>query len=108
MKTKHTKAPWLTENNFVYALNNNNENIFYLSVQAGWGDRTKKVALRTSPEELEANARLIAAAPDLLEALKLAKAWMSSAGVDSADLEGYRINKQFIVDTIAKAEGDTK
>jgi hypothetical protein len=45
---------------------------------------------------------------DLLEALKLAKAWMSSAGVDSADMEGYRINKQFIVDTIAKAEGDTK
>ena len=60
--SNHTPAPWLlfdTDKRFVYALNEYGTNVFQAHV---CGPNTKM-------EELEANARLIAAAPELLEAL---------------------------------------
>ncbi len=47
--------------------------------------------------EAEANARLIASAPDLLEALRMAKVWL--------DFDG-RFDMQGINAAIAKAEGN--
>jgi hypothetical protein len=60
----YTPGPWLLEPRFVYALNRHQINRFSLMIQSGYADEG-----RTSNEELEANARLIAAAPELYEAL---------------------------------------
>lgn len=60
---RHTPAKWLCDGRTVYALHGMPErNRFFCQVQAGRIDDA-------GIEELQANARLIAAAPDLLEAL---------------------------------------
>lgn len=62
MTTNHTPAPWLLAENderFVYALKQGS-NRFYAHVQGP----------HAPLEELKANGRLIAAAPELLEALQ--------------------------------------
>jgi len=70
----HTPSPWLIADDsyqtFVYALNENGTNRFDLSVRRGYERQPKHgEGSRTITEEIQANARLIAAAPDLLEAL---------------------------------------
>ena len=70
----HTPAPWLVVEGkpFVYALNANGFNRWSLNIQADW---------RACPEaELMANAHLIAAAPDLLAALREATEIIESEG----------------------------
>lgn len=65
---KHTPGPWLLQDRTVYALNDERipVNRFTASVDSGWlHDKA-----RVSREEVDANARLIAAAPELLEALE--------------------------------------
>jgi hypothetical protein len=66
MKTKHTKGPWLIAPSdgrfFVYALNDEGTNAFHASVSPG------HIPHYDDEETQKANARLIAAAPDLLEA----------------------------------------
>jgi len=72
METKHTLGPWLRDGNMIYSL-----------MHAGWrkGEELFKNRFhayvqsdRECPdEEHEANVKLIAAAPDLLEALKEAR-----------------------------------
>lgn len=66
-----TPGPWEVDGNTVYALES-----------AGWHRGVERMqnrfsalvqSPRTSSSELEANARLIAAAPDLLEALEMAR-----------------------------------
>lgn len=67
--SRHTPGPWLREGNTVYAL-----------MHAGWrkgGEQFKnrfsayvQADRECSDDEHEANARLIAAAPELLEALR--------------------------------------
>jgi hypothetical protein len=67
--TKHTPGPWLiskNDNAFFYALNNSGVNRFSAYVSAGL-DNTLE---RTHLSEIYANVHLIAAAPDLLDALK--------------------------------------
>lgn len=62
MTTKHTPAPWqIDDKTFVYALGPGGTNKFFLSVQAAGPERIGE------PEK-EANACLIAAAPELLAA----------------------------------------
>jgi len=75
----HTPGPWLIQNTTVYALMHDSykkdveqfRNRFYASVQK---DR------ECTEEEATANARLIAAAPELLE---FAKEWLSRQGTDA-------------------------
>jgi hypothetical protein len=50
-------------------------------------------------EEAEANARLIAAAPEMLEALKIAKHYMEGDSDDDIEQEDYA----FLTGVIAKA-----
>lgn len=71
----HTPGPWLraSDGTMVYALDENSEvNRFAVQMSGGYTIYTRRqrdAALnRTSQSELVANARLIAAAPDLLEA----------------------------------------
>jgi len=58
-ETMHTPGPWLRSGNTVYALNPDGFNRFCAQVQDA----------HTPNHELEANARLMAAAPKLLSAL---------------------------------------
>lgn len=65
--TKHTPGPWKHDNNTVYSLHLRNgkpSNRFYASIYVDF-------AYGVSAKEGEANARLMAAAPELLEALQM-------------------------------------
>jgi len=69
--SKHTPGPWLIDGTedgftFVYALNQQGYNRMSAHVQSGYISPMEKASIK----EMEANARLIAAAPDLLESLK--------------------------------------
>lgn len=73
--SNHTPGPWKVGNDeaFVYALNSAGTNRIFFRVQQGWiteGSRNTADDKRTSQKELMASARLAAAAPELLEALK--------------------------------------
>jgi hypothetical protein len=68
--TEPTPGPWLRDGTTVYALNNIGVNRFDATVQPGWRDTDEGV--RTPKQELEANAMLMHAAPDLLDATKQA------------------------------------
>lgn len=66
-KTTHTPGPWLIAGGTtVYALNAHGYNRFSAQVQRGYADSKWPI----EAEEMEANTRLIAAAPELLDALK--------------------------------------
>lgn len=71
----HTPAPWLLAetSGFVYALNDDGTNRFHFSIQAGHTQQSRHTSIRTSAEEVNANAKLIAAAPELLDALRAAQ-----------------------------------
>lgn len=78
--SKHTPGPWLIADNgtFVYALGNGGTNVFWADVQSAGSERAFL-------SEKRANARLIAAAPELLEALtdalKYYDAWLANTDV---------------------------
>ncbi|MDE9773729.1 hypothetical protein OS049_07755 [Pseudomonas aeruginosa] len=58
--SKHTPGPWYRDGTTVYALNPQNFNRFSAQIHGA----------HTPQSELEAVARLVAAAPELLEALQ--------------------------------------
>lgn len=72
MSTKPTPGPWLISSEdraFVYALGDEGTNSFWAHVLTAGPERVSR-------EECAANARLIASAPDLLEALQaVVAAW---------------------------------
>jgi hypothetical protein len=70
-----TPGPWLLDGSTVYALDESGScNRFSVRPEGGWTFRSSGAVGasgdRTTEAELEANARLIAAAPELLEALE--------------------------------------
>jgi hypothetical protein len=94
--SKHTPGPWLKSASgpTVYALHSYSlRNRFSAHCQAGRQDDA-------NAEELEANACLMAAAPDLLKALH---GLLDPATYE--DGEWYRQARQAARDAIAKAEG---
>lgn len=92
---KHTPGPWLTE------VNRYGDEIDVYPQRNGpppvgrWAEICT-VKDYDSQEEMEANAHLISAAPDLLKMLKVAQLWL--------DVDG-RYDMQGINAAIAKAEG---
>jgi len=75
MKTKHTKGPWIAlKNSAFYEVYNesrfDDESDCFFSVNVLLHDMNSNDLNHT--EENKANAKLIAAAPDLLEALNIA------------------------------------
>ena len=91
----HTPGPWKHEDRtYVYALNEQGSNRFYVDVQRGRANGEL-----TQLAELLANARLIAAAPDLLAALELARSWVAIRLGDTHD------DLQKIDAAIRKAKG---
>lgn len=96
--SKHTPGPWLREGNTIYTL-----------THSGWRKGVEQLCNRFAahvaayhvdcqPEEMEANVQLMAAAPDLLEALK--------GFIDGAEAMGWYTDKARAA--IAKATGETK
>lgn len=74
----HTPGPWAAQPH----------DLKCWTVVAGAGSSVAHVDLRSEPEITEANARLIAAAPDLLEALKFAEAILEQHVAASCDICG--------------------
>ena len=95
MTTKHTPGPWTTTGPNVRADNG----ALVATAQDHWNDH------KTPQEEKEANAQLIAAAPELLAALKnlLGYATGEWQPEDEASLAGHGIEPAW--GAIAKAEG---
>ena len=93
----HTPGPWLVEGRTVYALNDDGYNRFSALVQDA----------HTPGDELEANARLIAAAPELLEALEdIANDYAERFDMDSQSTNpGMKVVVENARAAIAKARG---
>lgn len=69
--TPHTPGPWLRHGLTIYTLRPRTQNPNATSFETVWSALVQPDGQhRTAPEELEANACLIEAAPDLLEALE--------------------------------------
>jgi hypothetical protein len=108
MKTqKHTPGPWAVETNlneYGSPLNVNKDaatTIASCDGDSGVGDS----------KEAEANARLIAAAPDLLAALRRAVPWLGKLIADNGHADSAAPNDAIgalrqAEDAIAKAEGN--
>lgn len=96
MSEKHTPGPWLLEDRTVYALNERGQNRFSASVQDA----------HAPAYELIANARLMSAAPDLLDALECLKRELILSDVDMGYIESHFrpwLNKA--ESAVAKARG---
>src|SRR5690606_16664440 len=104
---EHTAGPWELTGTTVYALNGEGTNRFDAQVQRGWAIGGR---LRTSDAELAANARVIHAVPELLEACQQ---FVSLYGLrkgpndalDSADEQSEPVASA--MRAIAKATGET-
>ena len=86
--TAHTPGEWKSAEDepFVYALNDGGTNRMWLSVQPG-DVRRGGERVRTADDELRANAKLIAAAPELLAALKGTLYLFEDRAVTKTDIE---------------------
>ena len=105
MKTQHTPGPW-----YVYSLSNGSVHVGTAHFWAG----THNVIADVMPlrMEKEANARLIAAAPELLEACKSMLDWMEftiprlgTTPTGSIERKNWGGPISKARDAIAKAEG---
>ena len=106
---EHTPGPWIVTRPFP------NRAILlieqYTETDTAWIARTVDSTGRPHiQKEVEANARLIAAAPDLLAACELSLAWLDSVCDENfslgAEPEGVEAKRQ-IVAAIAKAKGES-
>jgi hypothetical protein len=99
MDAKHTPGPWIAVPN-----GGDDEDIRALLVGKNdqYGDFTTIADCRSRwiPDE-EANARLIAAAPDMLAALTLVEPILGRGPVTQETIEAYKA----VADTIARANG---
>jgi hypothetical protein len=95
MEAKHTPAPWRVEPD--------SSHFDSLTTIANGSARVAEAAGRTLAE-CEANAHLIAAAPDLLEALKVAMEWISNWEPNFTDDPEWPADRDLIAAAPAKAE----
>lgn len=106
--SEHTPGPWtMTDDGspFIYYLNDEGINRFSASVQQGWASAND--GQRTPHSEILANAHLIAAAPDLLAALKEIVMGIGPFHQDPLEHAGNVIESMQAIAraAIAKAEG---
>lgn len=109
-ETKHTQGEWFLEDRRgVASLSGNEGNIdVYASVLWIATVHGSHVGPQ-DPSEAEANARLIAAAPELLEALERASAWLDvldESGIASNKSDTLGDSIEMVRAAIAKAKGE--
>ena len=92
---KHTPGPWEWDEYYTGLDGANGQGVLIYSDYEGMSIHGETVA------QAESNAHLIAAAPELLEALEKARQWMEDCGAQ------YRFPPE-IDAAIAKAKGQTK
>lgn len=89
MKTKHTPGPWRMEDNWDNYPGERKPGRYNIRSQDdGWNVARVWEAEETGPfskEQVEANARLIAAAPELLEACEWALSELAEPETSTAD-----------------------
>lgn len=73
-KPAHTPGPWEVVGSRICTVANDNERITLAKTEPG--------GAFAMSEQQDANARLIAAAPELLEALKAASEWLNDMGCE--------------------------
>lgn len=99
-ENKFTPGPWKQAGDgsaFVYALNDAGYNRFYLGISAGDIKKAgSKTGIRTSDDELKANANLISSSPELLEELQYLRRFVNPEDVDCGPADA----------AIAKAYGE--
>lgn len=102
-ETKHTPGPWsvVYEHPYTYVQERAHGN--YLAQISHINDTYEFDSPLSSLEE-QANARLIAASPDLLKALENIEIWMSQDG--PIDRMGYDCELASIRAAVAKAKGE--
>lgn len=107
----HTPGPWRLDNNIAYGWKTNP---FSITVRKRGVHSTTVANIPAkqtiSRDEAEANARLIAAAPDLLEALvELSKSFIGTYGNDTRSDNEIDLHREFwekrAREAIAKATG---
>jgi hypothetical protein len=103
MGTKHTPGPWVTERDSKFITGN----LSYFYVEANDCPVCEISAdyitwFNKKEQELEANARLIAAAPEMLEALKAILKENDGVCPDCV----YASTWDLMEDAVAKAEGN--
>jgi hypothetical protein len=94
---KHTPAPWKIEKRSLTAINTENKHIAMVNYSY------RGLESDVIGEEHEANARLIASAPELLEALNHCAEAMESIDYDEDSRIGRAIKQAY--EAIAKAGG---
>lgn len=99
--SKYTVQDWLVDGNTVYALNAEGSNRFVATVQGGW---TTEGRNRTSDEELNDNARLMAVAPELLQLLQDVVATRGSHFINNEVSRMCEWDER-VLDVIGKATG---
>jgi hypothetical protein len=98
--SKHTPGPWLPSKFGFQVLTGDSWNtICTLRGGAEWGDGRGKYEQEYEWQNQEANARLIAAAPDMLDALREIEEWAD----DRADVDDGQPNDAMWVLVIVRA-----
>jgi hypothetical protein len=106
MEAKHTPGPWNTDEQVIFASSGE-------AVASTWKFGQFDVGGRGSHAEADANARLIAAAPELLAALKSALSWITvlteTSPGNAEDMRDMEHKRDYLGAelraAIAKAEG---
>lgn len=90
MKSKHTKGKWQIEND-------------HTGMWVGNGEQeVATIEKQIKSSEREANAKLIAAAPELLEACKAMKEWIDWKCKDEADIDMNLDNIDSLIKRVLK------
>lgn len=110
MREQHTAGPWSVDPRSFWVTAQDEKGLFHVADIRGWGHLTgkghgawgypeaKAVAIQ------EANGRLMAAAPDMLEALKRCESRMSGHPMWDSEDAGPSQTLQMVRAAIAKAE----
>lgn len=91
MTTQHTPGPWIADGNGIHK-----------------GTRCVATTHTEPKEQRDADAHLIAAAPDLLEALRELREWVDAWTPKFTYEPEYGSTARRVYDAIAKAEGRMK
>ncbi len=103
--SNHTPGPWLAKKSMVPNLYGSRD-VWDGDYKIISGNKTVAVVMYYDvTEKTKANARLIAAAPELLKALKVIAVWANNPSNNGAD---YGHIHALSMEAIAKAKGETE